>query len=128
MFEDTNSVQALGAAFKSDTIVSDHLRRSLIKAVALLEDVAPQDQDWHPGSENQVLNLVDPSLYPLVFGQSRLLTDAKVGLDDCLRRCGNGVMIPIPKQMAGSTAGSWSTRFQWLPTDFEISRNGKDVK
>ena len=31
----------------------------------------PEDQkDWHPGSNKQVLDLVHPSLYPLVYGKT----------------------------------------------------------
>lgn len=128
LFKEIDCVEAIGAAFKSDTIIPDDLRKCLIEAVAPLEDVPPHDQDWHPDSENKVLDLVHPSIYPLVFGQSRILTNGLVGLDDCVKKCGDGMTIPIPDSGPDASLHCWSTRFQWLPTDFEIRPNEEGVK
>nr|XP_036533157.1 Armadillo-like helical [Fusarium subglutinans]KAF5588819.1 Armadillo-like helical [Fusarium subglutinans] len=50
------------AVLKSDTIMTAELAKSLQEAVKILEDIAPEQQDWHPGSDRKVLDLVHPSL------------------------------------------------------------------
>lgn len=83
--------------FKSDGLVPAALTEALRKSVALLENVPTKELDWcvlvqsfalvpysgnsrscrHPGSDGQVLDLVHPSLFCLVYGTSpRLRTPA----------------------------------------------------
>ena len=120
--------------FKSDTIVPEHMREALIKAVKPLEDIPKKEEDWHPGSDEQVLDLVHPSLYPLVFGQTRILPAALVGLSDCLDRYGEGEVLAEPSfEEADKRSGemndrAWSRSFQWLPSNFEIPKGSDEVK
>jgi hypothetical protein len=53
--------------------VSSEARDSLISSVRALEDGT--EKDWHPGSGNQVLDLVHPSLFCLVSGRSRIINE-----------------------------------------------------
>jgi len=87
IFQETGAVSVFdGDVVKSDTAVPERLKKALQEAIRVLEDV-PQDQrDYHPGSDNTVLDLVHPSLFPLVYGRSRILRDEVIGLDDCLAR------------------------------------------
>lgn len=124
-------MESLDGIFKSDKIISNDLREALVKAAARLENVPAQVKDWHPGSGEQVLDLVHPSMYPLVYGQSKILADEVLNLDDCMSRCGHGQTLSIPS--IGSVdesqiSAAWSTRFQWLPTEFEIPAGGQDVQ
>lgn len=126
-------MESLDGIFKSDTIVSNDLREALIKAVLPLENVPDRDKDWHPGSENQVLDLVHPSMYPLVYGQSKILVDQELGLDDCISRCGNGETLTMPtlEKAKSRIDKAWSTKFQWLPSELEILEipsGGQDVR
>lgn len=57
--------------FESDAVLDEELRSSVLQALRPLEEVPKGEKDWHPGSNNQVLDLVHPSLYPLVYGLSR---------------------------------------------------------
>lgn len=82
--------------WKSDTLPND-LKRALQNAVAALEDVPAKDRDWHPGSNEQVLDLIHPSIYPMVYGQTRILSDDTVGLEDCMRRWGEGRACILPE-------------------------------
>lgn len=68
---------------KSDVLVPEALDAALRSGVApLLEQ---PDKDWQSGTDKQVLNLVDPSLFPLVYGKSLVLTDGEqVDLEDVL--------------------------------------------
>jgi hypothetical protein len=66
-------VSTVDGTFHSDTLIDESLRQELIEAVGLLENVQEGEKDWHPGSNNQVLDLVHPSLFPLVIGKSPVL-------------------------------------------------------
>ena len=60
--------------FQSDSVLTPALTSALRAAIAPLVDVPDAHKDWHPGSNEQVLDLVHPSLHPLTYGYSRRLT------------------------------------------------------
>lgn len=126
LFKDTNCIEVLNGVFKSDTIVSDELKKELQRAISPLGNVPDREKDWHPGSDRQVLDLVHPSLYPLVYGQTRVLVDETISLDDCMKRCGDGEVVSSPSKEVENKA--WSQKFQWLPSEFEIPKGADDVK
>lgn len=59
-------VAAVDYTWQSDALIDDKLRSDLIAGVSALENVEDAQKDWHPGSNNQVLDLVHPSLYCFV--------------------------------------------------------------
>lgn len=88
-----------------------------MEQVGILEDVPEDKKDWHPNSGNQVLDLVHPSLYPVVYGRTLgRYPDPK------------GVMAPIASPFSEENhtyANQYrSEKFQWLPTDFQVDDNG----
>ncbi|MER5932070.1 DUF4246 domain-containing protein [Streptomyces sp. NPDC002054] len=99
-------VSAVDGVWQSDTLVDDRLGSRLREAVRVLEDVPEAEQDWHPGSDGQVLDLVHPSLFCLV------------------------------REVSGAPERAWqnptdryskyefSEKFQWLPTDVDVSDDG----
>ncbi|MFF9483889.1 DUF4246 domain-containing protein [Streptomyces sp. NPDC014676] len=99
-------VSAVDGVWQSDTLVDDKLRSRLREAVRVLEQVPEAERDWHPGSDGQVLDLVHPSLFCLV------------------------------REVSGAPERAWlnptnsyskhefSERFQWLPTDVDVSEDG----
>ena len=111
-------------------MVSEHVREALIRAIAPLEEIPENEKDWHPASDGQVLDLVHPSLYPLVFGQTRILPANILGLSDCLDRYGEGEVLTMPGYDEIEHEGSsfWSKLFQWLPSNFGIPKGSKEVK
>ena len=125
LFQTTGIIETLDGVFKSDTIIPDSLRLALEKAVRPLEDVPDRRKDWHPKSNEQVLDLVHPSLYPLVYGQTKILTTEKIGVTNCLEKCGLGETIPAPPRAPKPEVRRWpvpndkcySEKFQWLPAD-----------
>ena len=123
-FRNTGYVEALDGVFKSDIIVPEQLKRDLRRTAAPLEDTLENEKDWHPGSNDQVLDLVHPSIYPLVYGQSRILPADTVGLADCMHRCGEGRVVTCDEV----SDKRWSSTYQWLPTDFLIREGSDDVK
>src|SRR6185437_7218207 len=64
-------VSGVDGVWQSDVLIDDELRSRLREAVRVLEDVSDAERDWHPGSDEQVLDLVHPSLFCLVRGVSR---------------------------------------------------------
>ena len=140
LFGRSNYVEALDGIFKSDTIIPEDLRHALLEAVVPLDDVPERYKDWHPGSNEQVLDLVHPSLFPLVYGQSRILPESTIGIQDCITRCGDGEVLPVPSgeeiidlkrnryRMNNDGPRVWSQTFQWLPSEFELPPDSDDVK
>ncbi|WP_190092771.1 DUF4246 domain-containing protein [Streptomyces melanogenes] len=99
-------VSAVDGVWHSDTLVDEELRTRLRDAVQVLEQVPDAEKDWHPGSDNQVLDLVHPSLF-------------------CLVREASGA----PEQAWENPTNHYSRyefseKFQWLPTDVDVSDDG----
>ncbi|KAF5656133.1 WD40 repeat 2 [Fusarium heterosporum] len=67
-------------------------------ADATLEDIPDEAKDWHPGSNGTVLNLVHPSLCPLVYGESRIVSDRLISVTEALGYCGKGKVIQRPSK------------------------------
>lgn len=120
------------AVIKSDKIMSEELREELKAAVARLLENVPEDQkDWHPGSDGKVLDLVHPSLWPLIYGRTRILNNKRIGISEALKYCGTGQVIPTPleEEMRGLYGtGIISNRFQWLPCDVALDTATGKVK
>jgi Protein of unknown function (DUF4246) len=121
-----------GDVVKSDKAVSLATRSALQKAVGPLEDVPVELKDWHPGSDGKVLDLVHPSLFPLVYGKSKVLAvgEKVMSLEDFASRSGEGDVVPRPDRPWKETVGSrwrresmrpYSTKFQWLPCEVDIA-------
>ncbi|GJE86998.1 DUF4246 domain-containing protein [Phanerochaete sordida] len=106
--------------WQSDTLIDDELRSALLEAVAKLEDVPEAARDWHPRADGQVLDLVHPSLYPIVYDRTVL----RAGYDPKPLPADP----PIYDECQDEEGTFTSTRFSWLPTDFSVSEDGASVK
>ncbi|PYH42267.1 DUF4246 domain-containing protein [Aspergillus saccharolyticus JOP 1030-1] len=117
---------------RSDTAIPQDLQQALRQAVAPLEDLPLEDRDYHPGSDNKVRDLVHPSLFPLVYGRTRILPDRILTVDDCLASSGVGDVLPVPDDEGsqqplpkwrrfGIPHKVYSQKFQWLPCDVEFA-------
>ena len=94
VFKDTGTISVYdGDVVKSDIAVSSSIKAELQAAVRVLESIPDVYKDYHPGSNGKVLDLVHPSLFPLIYGRSRILPDSLITLDDCVESCGKGVVI-----------------------------------
>ncbi|GAA3738662.1 hypothetical protein GCM10022225_22030 [Plantactinospora mayteni] len=102
-------VSTVDGVWQSDTLIDNELRSRLREAVRVLEEVPDAEQDWHPGSNEQVLDLVHPSLFCLVRQVSRM--------DDAAWQS-PGI---------GRARYAHSEKFQWLPTDVEVGDDGNAV-
>jgi Protein of unknown function (DUF4246) len=115
-----------GDVVKADAAVSTELKDRLRKAVEKLENIPSEEKDYHPNSNEQVWDLVHPSLFPLVYGTSRILRDEVIALDDCMSRCGMGEIVPVPSKPRRQEKSRplYSTKFQWLPCDVHLTVEG----
>ncbi|MEU0169578.1 DUF4246 domain-containing protein [Streptomyces iakyrus] len=99
-------VSAVDGVWQSDEVIDDTLRSRLRRAVQVLEEVPEAELDWHPGSDGQVLDLVHPSLFCLVRGVS-----------GAPERAWQNPTNRYSKY-------EFSEKYQWLPTDVDVSDNG----
>ncbi|KAJ2936723.1 hypothetical protein H1R20_g369, partial [Candolleomyces eurysporus] len=129
-----------GNVVKSDDAVPSTVKLALQDAVKSLEDVPERFKDWHPGSDEKVLDLVHPSLFPLNYGRTKVLKigEKVVGLHDCVSRCGEGEVLrndednppkanTLPRGSVWNRSArveAYSLKYQWLPCEVDISSHG----
>ncbi|KAF3398054.1 hypothetical protein F1880_005779 [Penicillium rolfsii] len=112
---------------KSDTAISYELGIKLSNSVDLLSHQAIPDNPDSP-----LANLVDPSLFPLVYGRTEVLVGGgPSGLDEeAWSSCETeDLVVPDVPQLLGegsnwSTDGcqyTWSSKFQWLPCEVQFT-------
>lgn len=126
-------MDAEATVVKSESIVPGWLRESLALGVRPLEDIPDLFKDWHPGSDQMVLDLVHPSLFPIVYGRSRVLPSGRVPFHDCARYTGLGETIQEHNAgqfhvelSFGNTAAlrPWGG-YQCLPTQIDFIPDGR---
>ena len=114
-----------GDVIKSDNAVSDQLKIALQENMKIFESRIPDRlRDWHPGSDQTVWDLVHPSLLPLVYTLTPVLSDGQTTtLEDCIERCGQGdVLNPyFHTHVSEEKQAGFSENFQWLPCEVDIS-------
>lgn len=112
-------LDANAAVYISDTAISLDTKQALQTGVAPLENVPDQLKDWHPGSDGKVLDLVHPSLFPLMYGTSRFLRDSTVPLKECANYSGKGDIVPPV-----ADTRNYSSKHQWLPCEVSLDAEG----
>ncbi|KAG8955293.1 hypothetical protein FRC00_005430, partial [Tulasnella sp. 408] len=128
MRDDATGVQqsCFSRIYESDILIPDELRDRLKEAVKVLENVPDAEKDWHPRSDGQVLDLVHPSLYPIVYGRTLRYPE---GVKPEERKIEE--FQPIVAPDSSITPGedwSFSRKFAWLSTDFKITEDGSSAK
>ncbi|KAF2106157.1 hypothetical protein BDV96DRAFT_675784 [Lophiotrema nucula] len=133
------TLDACASVAKSDKIVTASLHQRLRFAFEkLLRDQPP---DWHPHSNETVRDLVHPSLYPLVYGRSKVLKTESVGVKGAISKwAGKGDVIdrvewnPDPHEGRSRRIPSfdipsdyWSNIYQWLPANLAFSNDGSNA-
>ncbi|KAJ7119523.1 hypothetical protein C8R44DRAFT_788312 [Mycena epipterygia] len=109
------------AIWYSDRLVPNGLLERLKSAANELEKVPDAEKDWHPGSNGQVLDLVHPSLYCVVYGRTHAYLPGKP------RNASN--FLPVLPPRARAPNEWWMTdRFCWLPSDFTVDGQDGSVK
>ncbi|ETW06491.1 hypothetical protein H310_02734 [Aphanomyces invadans] len=98
--------------FMTDHVVGSDLLRSIQTLTVKLENQARARGDFHPHSNNQVLDIVHPSLYCAVNGRTRLSTSTAAVVGDHV--------LAWP----ASKVYDVSNKFQWLPTPIHVDASG----
>ncbi|GAA5848984.1 hypothetical protein JCM8547_006404 [Rhodosporidiobolus lusitaniae] len=89
---------------ESDRLIPSDLLSSLVEHVSQLEANPPfEEPDWHPGSNEQVLDLLHPSLFPLRYGVT-LIKD--VADDGSVKE--STTSAPAPRNAVHSTSKKYS--------------------
>ncbi|KAG0296263.1 hypothetical protein BGZ96_009909 [Linnemannia gamsii] len=107
---------------RADGLIPVELKNRLVKFVKKLEDVPDEKKDRHPGSNNQVLNLVHPSLFPFVASRTRVTDKDAI---PALESIGQGEFMNVPPKPNKHQDMYYSKKFQWLSTDFDINPESK---
>ncbi|KAF9561931.1 hypothetical protein EC968_005425 [Mortierella alpina] len=107
---------------RSDGLIPLDLKQQLLASVKKLKDVPDHMRDWHPGSDKQILNIIDPSLFPVIAGRT-LVTEDEEAIPP-LDFMGRGKVLkelPVPD----ADVMFCSDKYQFLPTDVEVTPEGK---
>jgi len=123
-------LDACASIAKSDTIVPEDLHQALREGFRQLQVDQTSSPDWHPDSNDMVQDLVHPSMYPLVYGRTRVFQEECVGLEDAVKVwAGKGTVIP--KEVVDTSGGTsdvssthWSNTYQWLPVNVAFQDDG----
>lgn len=126
---------------KSDIVVPTSLCDAVNYAFTELISSSAESPDWHPGSDEKVLDFVHPSLHPLVYGRTRAIQSEIVGIDNAVDLwAGKGDIIPKDDDDRSTiqlepTYGYhtmprrfWSKNYQWLPANVCFENDSKRVK
>ena len=121
------------AVYKSDFAAAEKVK-AVQAAVKALEDVPQHLKDWLPGSDETARFVVNPYLFPVVFGKTRILPvgSQPTTLEDAIARTNEGEVLKVPKDkklpyctppndLDGEAIQLYSTKFQWLPFEVDIS-------
>ncbi|KAF9893523.1 hypothetical protein FE257_010835 [Aspergillus nanangensis] len=113
---------------KSDTTISSTVKSQLSRSVDALSRQAMQ-----PKPELGVVNLVDPSLFPLVYGRTKILNKGQMcGMDaNSWSSCNEDddqILSDQPRVVENGPDWSWdagrciwSSKFQWMPCEVEFT-------
>ncbi|RPD77151.1 hypothetical protein L226DRAFT_459782 [Lentinus tigrinus ALCF2SS1-7] len=112
---------------ESRSLIPPELKEQLLEGVVLLEDVPDDKKDWHPGSNKQVFDLVHPSLYCLRIGETLFRTDTTNDESLEVLTWESYSSEERRPDIARNRERQYavSQRYQWLPTDFQVSPSGE---
>ncbi|KAJ2261632.1 hypothetical protein GGI01_002145 [Coemansia sp. RSA 376] len=136
-------LSAADGVWFSDTLVDIETTDELKDYAAILEGVPDNQKDWYPNDQSCVLNLIDPSLFPLIYSRSKLCRQPGMSPQAALSRKELGA---FPGSLEGwhkalnvtedgesdyflpTGHGRWwpgaTNKFSWLPSEFCVDDNG----
>ncbi|KAI9060687.1 hypothetical protein FKP32DRAFT_1577366 [Trametes sanguinea] len=114
---------AVPLVYESQSLIPPQLRAALLQDVLALESVPESEKDWHPGTDQQVLDLVHPSLYFLHIDKTHVVSRSQDGLPD-VHVVSEEEYMRRP-ELGRELEREFTSRYQWLPTDFEVSAAGE---
>ncbi|KAK6203647.1 uncharacterized protein RJT21DRAFT_113538 [Scheffersomyces amazonensis] len=106
----------------SDSCIGEETNAELKRLSDLFQLDFGEDIDYHPGSNDTVIDLVHPSLFPLQYGKTPIY-----GTSDKTKLEMVEFSEDIYKVKEGVSFGT-SKRFQWLPALFELNLENKNYE
>lgn len=100
----------------SETAISKELQKELQQQSDILYKLFDQ-LDYHPNSDDKVVDLVHPSLYLLQYGKTPVIKDGKVEILEFDKD-------KVSKVKHKVDIWGISSKFQWIPSVFEL-KDGK---
>jgi predicted DNA-binding WGR domain protein len=88
--------------------INNKVKENLLKSINLFSE--NKTADYHPGSDNKVLDIVHPSLYPLI--------------NENIKKGKNKVNKKVNKLDFWNRTYE-NSKYQWLPSEFKIDANGE---
>jgi Protein of unknown function (DUF4246) len=107
-------VADVDGVWRATQLIPPDIHSKFTRLVAVLADLPEQEKDWHPGSDDKVLDLVHPGLYLFVSGKTRTLQP----------NCQSSEPTDLPEPRIETLAAFTSTRYQWIPTPIEVGADG----
>ncbi|RHZ64924.1 uncharacterized protein CDV56_107096 [Aspergillus thermomutatus] len=119
VFHDTKHIVAFDVGVvKSDIAIPEELRQALKEAVRPLEEIPEDQRDYHPGTDGKVVDLVHPSLFPVIYGRTRILPDRLISLKAFANHIGEGKVLPVrPEEESVTAQNDWDTGTGGTPID-----------
>ncbi len=121
-------MSAVDGVWQSDELIPQDIKQSLILFVKTLENIRENEQDWHPGTNKQILDLVHPSLFCFVNQTTKIINEKNrlINVEDSLEHIGRGQIIDINEHILSSTKDyTRSNTYQWIPTEFNVLKTGQ---
>ncbi|KAF3927818.1 hypothetical protein ABW20_dc0102023 [Dactylellina cionopaga] len=115
----------IDGVWRADELIEKKLRKQLIEAAATLENVPAIEKNWRPDSDNQILDLIDPWLWPIVYNGSFTYTNGKK-----IEPPGSVTHLLLNNSPEGllRMRYGYSATGCWLPSEFQVSSDGKETK
>ena len=94
-------LDACSTVVKSDSLLPPELQQQLREALGSLRSMQETAFDWHPGSDEKVLDLVHPSMFPLVYGRSKAFKEKTVGVRNAISSWVSTIVFPSCPDLLG---------------------------
>ncbi|KAJ2580924.1 hypothetical protein GGH95_002335, partial [Coemansia sp. RSA 1836] len=136
-------LSAADGVWFSDSLIDLETTNELKEYAAILASAPDHQRDWYPDGESRMLNLIDPSLFPLIYSRSKLCRQSSMSVQPSLmakapgafsgsidkwRKALNGTDSNMPSYhiptFPSCDNNCVSRGFSWLPSEFRVSENG----
>ena len=114
----STQVADVDGVYKSCDLLPLQLKLDFDRLVADLAEISENEKDWHPGSDNTVLDLIHPGLYLFVSGKTRTIPRGKSVTHA-------SVPTSLPKPSQRNSGQFRSSEYQWIPTPLAVNQEGK---
>ncbi|KAJ2442599.1 hypothetical protein GGF42_006900 [Coemansia sp. RSA 2424] len=88
-------LSAADGVWFSDSLIDLEMTNELKNHAAILASAPDHQRDWYPNGESRMLNLIDPSLFPLIYSRSKLCRQSSMSVQASFK-------VEVPGEFPGS--------------------------